>query len=1558
MKNLFVTLSCLLLSLSVHAQSFLLSTSQLDISTVPAYSHAPLQVDIVTNQPGFNFSALRVSSDSSWVAPAVDSTNSRISLSFATSNLIAQTQTATITVANNTMTNTFFVKTHNVSQNITRLVDDPTRSRIYGIHQNGTALGSVVVYDPQTGSPLANITTGNKPTDLAVSANGQELLVINSADKTISAINLATLQVTETISLPVFSNWGVDSTTADIGIGPGSVIYYSDGAWAPVLHVFNRNTKTVLQSVTIDGYGFGDFAISSNFSSLFGWVQYGWSAGWAGSYLAQYSINTNGTLNFQKKTSSTYPTVLGRDPLNTPVLIDNRNNSIFVKNLQCNASSVNSTMQAFPTDIYSISPGGEIAATKSSVYETKTGIKLLDMPRAAEVQTVTSDYGWLVYFDTSAKELKTINLLSAISADILNRNLSPADGSITLAPDTFQWSPVPGVDCYHVYLGTNESAVISANTNSASFLGEVNTPDIAVNGGFSAGITYFWRVDPIAQTGIETGAVHRFTVATVSTDTPEVQAVTVQGHANCLASINLISAVATGWQATSDSSWVSFVTNSGTTPAKLDLVLNAASLPVGVHSATVTLSGTNGTFFTLPVSFRVEPLKLTIIKSDPSSVFAYAVSEDISSAAPRAYLLEINTLTEKISRAVYVGQSVTDLAIHHGDNRIYVPNWQPGSLVVVDLTTFKQVRSYGFSPGACYRVSAGIAGRVVIEAEDQWINVSIFDTFTGTILSNTFEREGGGQCDPTGRYYYHGDNNISDASIHKFDLTGDSFAELAGIRVTSGGYYGSRTVVVSDDGNRVFWNGSVFDKNLVEEWQIGEIIYSCSPDGRYAVAADNIYDIVQKKIALRMPVSTTVSTINSSSKKLAAQMNDKICFFDVSNPGVLPTPVLSASNITYHSAALIWTDASLETGFTLQQKTAGTSEWVTVGAGITPNTTRYMLDGLTPLTAYEFRIKADSSVGSSLWSQPVTIITPAAPPTTPVLNIPSTDFTSINLSWSNSSYEDSYILERSDSVVINWSILATIPADTLTYTDTAVTQGASYTYRVKAVNSAQESSYSNIRTATVPVPPPPETPSGLIAKPVSMTEISVTWENVANETGYRLERRTEDPDSWVTIANLSADISCYSDTHVIQKTEYWYRVIAFNSIGDSGYSNEDRAIANNIIHVMDDDFDPDLNPAMWTAISGGVATNIGTGFLSNNALWFTQSGTRSATTIPMDLTLGGTLEFKMRAGNEPADGWNNSESGETVALEYSTDGTTWNELQSINTVYPELSAWTSFSIDLPDTAQGSQVRIRWRQLRHSGATFDVWAIEDVSVLAAAPEPPGAVPFIIGAANSDRAVSILWIGAPRASSYFVERSVLNGTWQTIAQLPESETYFIDNNLTPETLYRYRVKAANAGGESPYSAVSGVATLSQIEGWLRNNFDTSEPRENGAPLAKDTDGLDMLQKYAFNLQAGHPAERHIISTGNSGLPAIWVDPSTKRMCAEFVRRKANSNPGITYLVEYCETLGGTWRSITDTATATDIDIVWERVRFEACPSTEPCANGFMRIRVRLDSNQWMP
>lgn len=67
----------------------------------------------------------------------------------------------------------------------------------------------------------------------------------------------------------------------------------------------------------------------------------------------------------------------------------------------------------------------------------------------------------------------------------------------------------------------------------------------------------------------------------------------------------------------------------------------------------------------------------------------------------------------------------------------------------------------------------------------------------------------------------------------------------------------------------------------------------------------------------------------------------------------------------------------------------------------------------------------------------------------------------VDLTWQdNSSYEDNMVLERRENGG-SWAVLATLPADAVSYSDKTLTVGVVYDYHVKAVNTSGSSDYTS-----------------------------------------------------------------------------------------------------------------------------------------------------------------------------------------------------------------------------------------------------------------------------------------------------------------------------------------------------------------------------------------------------------------------------------------------------------------------------------------------------------------
>lgn len=164
--------------------------------------------------------------------------------------------------------------------------------------------------------------------------------------------------------------------------------------------------------------------------------------------------------------------------------------------------------------------------------------------------------------------------------------------------------------------------------------------------------------------------------------------------------------------------------------------------------------------------------------------------------------------------------------------------------------------------------------------------------------------------------------------------------------------------------------------------------------------------------------------------------------------------------------------------------------------------------------------------------------------------------------------------------------------------------------------------------------------------------------------------------------------------------------------------------------IFSDDFDP-INASQWTLTSTvGARGNGLQGFDTGNALHFAGYGTRSATTIAVDVSTGGQIEFDFRGGNEDIDGnvyWEDVDAGENGVLEYSIDGgTSFTAISNLDLVQfrddTPVTTWLTYSAVVPAAARTAATRFRWRQLNHSGWRYDEWAIDNVSITTATPEP--------------------------------------------------------------------------------------------------------------------------------------------------------------------------------------------------------------------------------------------
>ena len=172
---------------------------------------------------------------------------------------------------------------------------------------------------------------------------------------------------------------------------------------------------------------------------------------------------------------------------------------------------------------------------------------------------------------------------------------------------------------------------------------------------------------------------------------------------------------------------------------------------------------------------------------------------------------------------------------------------------------------------------------------------------------------------------------------------------------------------------------------------------------------------------------------------------------------------LLATTATQSQINLTWNDNSTdETGFKIERGLSVSGPFAVI-ATTAANIKNYSdVTGLSPSTAYYYRLAAVNSAGSSAYTSTVSATTsaavvglPAQPASASAVAISGT---AVNVTWVDSSNnETGFKVERAISAAGPFSIIANVGGGVVNFSDTGLSAVTTYYYRVSSVNMAGSS---------------------------------------------------------------------------------------------------------------------------------------------------------------------------------------------------------------------------------------------------------------------------------------------------------------------------------------------------------------------------------------------------------------------------------------------------------------------------------------------------------------------
>ncbi len=446
---------------------------------------------------------------------------------------------------------------------------------------------------------------------------------------------------------------------------------------------------------------------------------------------------------------------------------------------------------------------------------------------------------------------------------------------------------------------------------------------------------------------------------------------------------------------------------------------------------------------------------------------------------------------------------------------------------------------------------------------------------------------------------------------------------------------------------------------------------------------------------------------------------------------------------------LSWTkpassNGSVVTGYYVE-KLVG-SVWTQV---INTGVTVAAVKNLTPVTSYSFRVRAYSAVGTSEYSNVLTVSTTTATPIIPTaLTFSNITGTTATVSWRavpqiDAAIPITYNINLISRQTSNWGqVIAVFNSATNSVNLTGLKRSTSYYVSVVALSGAAASpasaQYLFTTTATKP-----GAPAAKAVKTVAGYDLAWTYptdDGGSAVTGYQVEKANADG-TWTVLATLGL-VATYSIPAPARATSETYRVAAINALGVGAYSNVTVTTAPSV-------------PAAPTALTLTRGT-------SNSVLtWVT-----------------------------PAD---NGGSAITFYAVYRSadNGLTWNALSSI-------LISNTYTVSLPPKGVKYLYSVAARNVTGFGDKSN--SVSDVTLATA----PSAVRSIAFSYPVPGKLQISWgtpldLGGSPITAYRLERQLADGSWSTLTE-GNVLSFQIDRDL-PGVLVTVRVTAINAIGSSP-------------------------------------------------------------------------------------------------------------------------------------------------------------
>lgn len=776
----------------------------------------------------------------------------------------------------------------------------PLFPRAYALH-TGSFAGAVLVVDPLSGAILKTVRVARGPADLDFSPDENAAYIISGSVREICRFD--TVADVVTARMPVPNKPYPFLSSPHVAAGRGGRLYFSGAEAGASLRLIRFPDPEPIDVLTAEEFqqvasaptAVGDIHLDLSTNHLLVTVAR------QNTSIPLVEIETSG--DRLKPIAAHIPSGgNGLQSSGSPIFLGLNGDTVIVDRFAYPRNSLEDGKAIFPDPAVAISAYGDLVASRSDLREPAGGTLLSNLA-GGPACAFTPDQSGLISFGSTSRTFRYLPIPTEIAPPPVEVRHQPRDGhALPSGETTLRWSPLPFVDSYRVYFGSNEDEVTSAVPGSPSDRGLVAGASFTLDPPPPIG-NYFWRVDAVRGGEIIAGEVVAVGIAPFRVDPAPVD---VTAPAGALPQVVRLAIQANSeqdlpWSLSGDAPWIKFARATGPEGEAPELQLDPDGLAVRVHKGSAFVSS-GGFTVEIPATLRLFAPVIQALVPDPARPVVYGLNRGSGLNTP-AYVVAIDAPTGRLIRSWHFDSSTPSMALHPAEDRLYVPMYYRSKVHSIDLATGQALPPMSLNNwDTVGTVVPGRKGRIFIQNRSDRSVLHLFDTDTRRDLGAfpSLEPPYDSSDEDFGALYRADRQQVwrifRDGLLQAIDVSTDSPAVVSST-VTASGYNNvDPWIVMNPAGDRVIANRSIRNGQLVPISLLDSVSNALSGDGQIFATATAVHWSDSGSKAADLPPNLQSVVFSSDDRHLLAwdQVALRVISLPVDSlvdlPGPFPRP--------------------------------------------------------------------------------------------------------------------------------------------------------------------------------------------------------------------------------------------------------------------------------------------------------------------------------------------------------------------------------------------------------------------------------------------------------------------------------------------------------------------------------------------------------------------------------------------------------------------------------------------------------------------------------------------